>query len=267
MELIYEPVGWKNGEAGGTPVNEDNLNKMEKGISECVRKINELDNDTTGIVSQAEHYAGNAEVSASDASRYANDASDYATNAVLARNDAREYAEEAKKIVSGVIAEVWDANKTYTVGSYCIYSNSLWKCLVQNSGQTPTEGTYWTKTNVVSEIKTGSGEGGKGGIDYSLEEQDTGLKWIDGKTIYSKTIDCGVNYTIPQGSVVAVEKIIPDGIDTPIKARFYVKSSNDSAVDNVNYSYYDMCWHYFSNESWMAKSDRHVYFYIEYTKI
>ena len=27
-----------------------------------------------------------------------------------------------------------------------------------------------------------------GGIDYTTEEQDTGLKWIDGRTIYQKTI-------------------------------------------------------------------------------
>lgn len=27
-----------------------------------------------------------------------------------------------------------------------------------------------------------------GGVDYSTEEQDTGIKWIDGKTIYQKTI-------------------------------------------------------------------------------
>lgn len=27
-----------------------------------------------------------------------------------------------------------------------------------------------------------------GGIDYSTEEQDTGQKWIDGRTIYQKTI-------------------------------------------------------------------------------
>ena len=26
-----------------------------------------------------------------------------------------------------------------------------------------------------------------GGVDYSLEEQDTGLKWIDGKDIYQKS--------------------------------------------------------------------------------
>ena len=29
--------------------------------------------------------------------------------------------------------------------------------------------------------------GGGGGIDYSTTEQDTGLKWIDGRTIYQKT--------------------------------------------------------------------------------
>jgi hypothetical protein len=34
----------------------------------------------------------------------------------------------------------------------------------------------------------GSGGGGGGGIDYSLSEQDTGLKWHDGKIIYQKTI-------------------------------------------------------------------------------
>ena len=35
---------------------------------------------------------------------------------------------------------------------YCIYNNSLWKCLVQHSGQTPTEGTYWTNVTVANEI-------------------------------------------------------------------------------------------------------------------
>lgn len=28
-------------------------------------------------------------------------------------------------------------------------------------------------------------------LDYSLTEQDTGTKWIDGSTIYKKTISCG----------------------------------------------------------------------------
>ena len=33
------------------------------------------------------------------------------------------------------------------------------------------------------------GGGGAGGINYSLEEQDTGLKWIDGKSIYQKSYE------------------------------------------------------------------------------
>lgn len=33
--------------------------------------------------------------------------------------------------------------------------------------------------------------GGSGVIDYSTSEQDTGIKWIDGKVIYQKTINFG----------------------------------------------------------------------------
>lgn len=36
-------------------------------------------------------------------------------------------------------------------------------------------------------------EGGSGGVNYSTEEQDTGLKWIDGSSIYCKTINMGVS--------------------------------------------------------------------------
>ena len=54
--------------------------------------------------------------------------------------------------VSSVISDAWNASITYAVGQYCIYNNSLWKCLVQNNGQTPTEGTYWTKVSVANEI-------------------------------------------------------------------------------------------------------------------
>lgn len=40
---------------------------------------------------------------------------------------------------------------------------------------------YWVKISVPSDDSSG------GGINYSTEEQDTGLKWIDGKTIYQKS--------------------------------------------------------------------------------
>ena len=39
------------------------------------------------------------------------------------------------------------------------------------------------------------GGGGAGGINYSTEEQDTGLTWIDGKKIYQKTFAYEGNQT------------------------------------------------------------------------
>ena len=38
-------------------------------------------------------------------------------------------------------------------------------------------------------------------ISYSTSEQDTGLKWIDGKTIWQKTINCG---TLPNKSTTSI---------------------------------------------------------------
>ena len=53
---------------------------------------------------------------------------------------------------TSIISDAYDELKTYVVGEYCIYNNLLWKCLVQNNGQTPTEGTYWTNVTVTNEI-------------------------------------------------------------------------------------------------------------------
>lgn len=57
-----------------------------------------------------------------------------------------------QKLEKEIISDAWNASTTYAVGQYCIYNNSLWKCLVQHSGQTPTEGTYWTNVSVANEI-------------------------------------------------------------------------------------------------------------------
>lgn len=51
-----------------------------------------------------------------------------------------------------------------------------------------------------------------GGVDYSLSEQDTGLKWIDGKAIYQKTI----SFVVVGGGYVSNPTGIT-GIDTLIK--------------------------------------------------
>lgn len=69
------------------------------------------------------------------------------TNEIVTNVDGNEATD------NDMISDAWDSTKTYSVGDYCIYNNQLWKCLVQNSGQTPTEGTYWHQTSVGDEFK------------------------------------------------------------------------------------------------------------------
>ena len=57
-----------------------------------------------------------------------------------------------KEVLNNIISDEWNDKTTYEVGKYCIYANKLWKCLVQHSSQTPTEGTYWTQTSIDDEI-------------------------------------------------------------------------------------------------------------------
>lgn len=51
-----------------------------------------------------------------------------------------------------------------------------------------------------------------GGVNYSTSEQDTGLKWTDGKAIYQKTI----NFTVAGGGYISNPTGIT-GIETLIK--------------------------------------------------
>lgn len=46
--------------------------------------------------------------------------------------------------------EQWSSSKSYVVNNYVIYDNALWRCVLAHSGQTPSEGTYWTKVDIKS---------------------------------------------------------------------------------------------------------------------
>lgn len=122
--------------------------------------------------------------------------------------------------------------------------------------------------NKINEILDGTREhqSQQSNIIYSKEEQVVG-KWIDGKNIYSKTIDLGTNYEITARSI-DIEKYIPD-IDLPIEANMYM-------IDNENNtkSYFPTGlwrrssgeWRINSLDTWDPSSTRHVYFYVKYTK-
>ena len=103
-----------------------------------------------------------------------------------------------QKLEKGIISDAWNASTTYAVGQYCIYNNSLWKCLVQNNGQTPSEGTYWTKVSVANEI-TNVNNSFQACFEYSTDERIVGT-WIDGSPIYRKVF----TDTSIQGDVDAV---------------------------------------------------------------
>jgi hypothetical protein len=47
--------------------------------------------------------------------------------------------------------------------------------------------------------KGGGSSSGGGGIDYSTTEQNTGLKWIDGKPIYRRTFDFSIDDLVNGG--------------------------------------------------------------------
>ena len=70
------------------------------------------------------------------------------TNTQDAIDEISNILDEEKTIIS----DEWNSATTYEVGKYCIYNNTLWKCLVQHNGQEPSEGTYWTKTQIDDEI-------------------------------------------------------------------------------------------------------------------
>lgn len=56
--------------------------------------------------------------------------------------------------INNIVSDKWNNSITYNVGEYCIYKDTLWKCLLQNKNQIPEEGTYWTKVNIGTEIKS-----------------------------------------------------------------------------------------------------------------
>lgn len=56
--------------------------------------------------------------------------------------------------------------------------------------------------SIATAIENMPAPSGGGGIDYSTEEQDTGLKWIDGRTIYQKTVTGSFQTTTASGSYI-----------------------------------------------------------------
>lgn len=97
----------------------------------------------------------------------------------------------------------------------------------------------------------GGSSGGGGGIDYSTTEQNTGLKWIDGKDIYQKTFNLtfsSSHFTTVDLTALNVDNVmsieggvcdsaggfIPFGYESAVSV--YTASSTTLGINNTYYS-------------------------------
>lgn len=80
------------------------------------------------------------------------------------------------------LAPAYDHTLTYEVGDLVMYDTLLYKCITAITVAEAWDATKWERA-----VLSNSAGGGGGGIDYSTTEQNTGVKWVDGKDIYQKS--------------------------------------------------------------------------------
>ena len=90
----------------------------------------------------------------------------------------------------------------YVIGQFT-YGGVTQNVYIPNFQRPLTAGTNITidQDNVIS-----ASGGGSSAINYSLSEQDTGIKWYDGRTIYQKTIE--YNNSLNNGNYVNIDNTI-----------------------------------------------------------
>lgn len=138
--------------------------------------------------------------------------------------------EETDALLSGkvdneVVSDAWNDSTTYQVGQYCIYNNSLWKCLVQHNGQIPLEGIYWTKVSVTGEI-------------VSIINQFVNVQFVNLESVEQSNFTVGQVTTFRIGKLLiisvegnwsCIEK--PNNYVSCFKLPFAVRTVFDSTID------------------------------------
>lgn len=77
----------------------------------------------------------------------------YGTNDLrLKGNNNRKIIVDDSNYAKTASGEAWVDYKTYAVGEYCIYNDSMWKAKTQNVGITPVIGANWEKTTIEKEL-------------------------------------------------------------------------------------------------------------------
>lgn len=128
--------------------------------------------------------------------------------------------------LSGIVSDAWDSSVTYDVGDYVIYDNTFWKCLVANTGQTPQEGTYWTKTSTKKEFSELNSNLEQN--TYGKFELKNGLKMYWGKKYSSPASTQNGSY---YNSTTSMTDDYPSGFTPQILLAFPDSGNSDINVD------------------------------------
>lgn len=59
---------------------------------------------------------------------------------------------KSEKANKSIVSDAWQSEKTYAVGTYCIYNDNLFRAAVQTSAK-PGNGSDWVQCNVTNELK------------------------------------------------------------------------------------------------------------------
>lgn len=142
-----------------------------------------------------------------------------------------------------MIADVWSADKNYSVGDYCIYNNALWRCTVATIGSehAPTDASAeWVKCTATDEIKS-IHAGSDAGFIYLNDNFEYRIKngycTLIGRSIGSIKIAAQqyVNLiTLPQNARTSTEIV---GSAVPLGNNFtiFYRLSIDGSVDIWSY--------------------------------
>lgn len=127
------------------------------------------------------------------------------------------------------IAPTFSEETSYDIGDLVYYNGLSYKCTTAHEGAWDAED--FTATTIAQEL---ANAGGGGGVDYSTTEQDTGIKWIDGKNIYQKTYEVTGTYTLGNDAWTTI--ITDASIDTLINV---MSINSDGTVSDGR-----MRWHF-----------------------
>lgn len=90
-----------------------------------------------------------------------------------------------------MLAPPFDPSETYNEGNRVVQLGEYYICNTDNTTG-PWDATYWDKSTIGEDLEANAGGGGGGGSshEYSETEHIVGT-WIDGSTVYEKTISVG----------------------------------------------------------------------------